>query len=230
MKAPTATPDDHSLPRILERFNRKERDALVKTALGVNRPALGRAFRKVIAAELGLERELPATAWWSIDFHISWLAGALAVYREQAVSDVPRPNTEGFDPQGGRYALVEGNQEDVDLVIATSSDLIFIEAKGSGGWDKRQLESKFQRLNQLYEEHRNAGVAHPATAALRFHVLLTSPAYPGAGVEAMLPVWARKASPFPWVPLRFDGSPLRVSRCDLSGRIAAAPDYWRIVV
>jgi hypothetical protein len=35
--------------------------------------------------------------------------------------------------------LIEGNQEDIDLVIATDQDLILIEAKGHGAWDNAQM-------------------------------------------------------------------------------------------
>jgi hypothetical protein len=56
--------------------------------LGLKRPPLGKQFCEVLDAQLGLEQSLLSDAWRGIDCHISWLAGTLAVYREQTASNM----------------------------------------------------------------------------------------------------------------------------------------------
>ena len=71
-----------SLVEALERFNRKERNLLVRDATG-NKASLLQGsppFRRRIADALGLQDEIPDDAWWATDYHIAWLAGALSVY------------------------------------------------------------------------------------------------------------------------------------------------------
>ena len=68
-----------SLVKALERFNRKERNLLVRAATG-NRESplqLSLDFRERIAAALGLREGIPADAWWATDYHIAWLAAVI---------------------------------------------------------------------------------------------------------------------------------------------------------
>jgi len=44
--------------------------------------------------------------------------------------------------------LIEGNYEDIDFVIASGRDLIFIEAKAYVRWDDAKLRSKLDRLDK----------------------------------------------------------------------------------
>lgn len=122
-----------------ERFNRKERNLLIRSVLGYQAKPLqlSQQFRQIVALELKIP-ELPETAWWATDYHMSWMAGALAVY----LNDEPalahgRPNLE----ISGRH-LVEGNQEDIDLLIAAGQHVIMVEAKAYGSWSVEQVVSK----------------------------------------------------------------------------------------
>ena len=121
-----------SLGHVLERFNRKERNLLIRDILGdadAIRLCLHESFRKRVADALGIA-PIPANAWWGTDYHISWLAGALSVFlkREPEIYC----NKRHLEGSHGRQ-LVEGNQEDVDLIIATDQHLILIEVKAYSG-------------------------------------------------------------------------------------------------
>jgi hypothetical protein len=152
------------LAKLLERFNRKERNLLIREALG-HSPAtplrLSHGFRKEIAKGINCNRaadkqsvEIPENAWWATDYHISWLAGALALF-VQGKCDLEK-RYENPEIYGRR--LVEGNQQDVDLVIATGRDLIFIEAKAYGWFTNKEMKSKVDRLNLLYAFYKEMGL------------------------------------------------------------------------
>jgi len=105
----SSTPRDliDSLAGSLERFNRKERNLLVRAVLGHETKALELSgeFRKTVADALQIAL-IPPDAWRATDYHIAWLAGALAVYTEgadQAVAKRARPN-----PSVNGSSLVEG--------------------------------------------------------------------------------------------------------------------------
>jgi hypothetical protein len=220
-----------SLAEALDRFNRKERNLLVRAVLGHEgkRLELSDAFRKLVADKLNIP--IPKEAWWATDYHIAWLAGALAVYTEQAVVERARPNrsvkTEGSTKV--RY-LVEGNQEDVDLVIASGVDLILIGAKGVGAWDNEQLRSKLARLKLVHCEYTHTSSTvktQPAPPPINFHFLLTSP-HPPEHLKVDWPDWARAKSGIPWIPLAFPSKMLAVSRCDSAGHRVAQAEHWCI--
>jgi adenylosuccinate lyase len=69
----------YTLAGALESFNRKERNLLVRKILGqAGSPSLSKRFSDQVAQKLGLQ-SIPDKAWWATDYHISWLAGALAL-------------------------------------------------------------------------------------------------------------------------------------------------------
>ena len=114
----------YSLDAALDSFNRKERNLLVRAMLADGRlPLLGKSFCDQVTEKLGFG--IPEDAWWATDYHISWLAGALALFVKGYEETRICPNPENEH----KRRLVEGNQEDVDLIIATGCNLIFIEAK-----------------------------------------------------------------------------------------------------
>jgi hypothetical protein len=221
-----------SLAEALEHFNRKERNLLVRAVLGHEAKPLelSEDFRKLVADKLNIP--IPKEAWWATDYHIAWLAGALAVYTEgaeRAVAKGARTNR-SLETDGStkvRY-LVEGNQEDIDLVIACGVDLILIEAKGVGARDNEQLRSKLARLKLVHSEYTSSTVkTQPAPRPINFHFLLTSPHHP-EHLNVEWPDWARAKSGIPWIPLTFPSETLAVSRCNSAGQRVAEPDYWCI--
>ena len=136
------------LTKILESFNRKERYFLLCNALGLEKFLLSEQFRKRIEEAIGVE--VPEGAFVAMDYHMDWLAAGLALYTSEKSSHFCNP----IGP--GNRRLVEGNQEDADLLVAfqCSSDkkyhIVMIEAKGYTGWLSEQLESKSQRLMHIF--------------------------------------------------------------------------------
>ena len=165
-----------SLPEALERFNRKERNLLVRDILGHTKDAalpLSASFRQKVEERLRIP--VPEHAWWATDFHISWLAGALAVYMKQNTNLRPFPNPEVATAANDAVSskprqLVEGNQEDIDLIVATDQHLILIEAKAYGTFTDKQIGSKVARLNLLYDFY----IKLQPDAAHRVRVLLSA--------------------------------------------------------
>jgi hypothetical protein len=224
----------NSLVDSLKRFNRKERNLLVRAILAQeSRPLeLSEEFRMTVAHALQLP-PIPSDAWWATDYHIAWLAGALAVYVEQAVAKGARPNRSA-SVNGLLKHLVEGNQEDCDLVIASGVDLIFIEAKGVSAWDVDQLNSKLTRLELLHCEYISSVTRAPsAVPRVNFHFLLMSPHQPDPHSRIMRevpwPDWIRVNGDIPWVQLAMPSDTLAVSRCNAQGAPAAQPDHWCII-
>ena len=86
---------------------------------------LDASYCRRVGEKVGLEFR-PADAWWATDYHISWLAGALALHTEGEAS-VGKKHDNKPSETGRR--LVEGNQEDIDLVIAVVNRVILVEAK-----------------------------------------------------------------------------------------------------
>ncbi len=212
----------------LESFNRKERNLLVRAALGHgNSPLLLSAtFREGIAKALGIGA-IGADAWWATDYHFSWLAGALAIYFEdqEALREQGRSNPgKGKTPR----RLVEGHQEDVDLVIASGQDLILIEAKAYGAWNNDQIDRKLERLDLLLGYHDTIRQSHDQPVNL--HFLLASLREPEQLKSAPKP-WSKDGIKLPWVLLDSHlKEPIRmVTRCDDQGAPSAAGDRWRVM-
>jgi hypothetical protein len=127
--------------------------------------------------------------------------------------------------------LVEGNQEDIDLVIASGLDLILIEAKAVGAWDNQQLASKLLRLSLVYSEyHSSVTKAAEAPNPVRFHFLLMSPYYPRK-LKVEWPEWARTQPKVPaWIHLPLPSETLEVSRRDDKGkRTRQSKKYWCVI-
>lgn len=155
------------LTNILDRFNRKERNLLIRDALGHSDKALSLSddFRERIGGALG-DLEVPKDAWWATDYHLNWIAGALALWRvgEQAIGTA-QTNDQSKNPV---RRLVERNQEDADLLVAFDETLILIEVKAFGYFTNRQLNSKFQRWRLLKRQ------SEFAKRKVKFHFMLMS--------------------------------------------------------
>jgi hypothetical protein len=218
------------LAEVLKRFNRKERNLLFRAVLGDERKPLSLSdeFREDVHKALGIE--IQRDAWWSTDYHISWLAGALTCFTEgDACLIKPRPNRPFCDHPSTETSpqLIEQNQEDVDLVIASGLDLILIEAKAFDKFDDPPLQSKLERLDLLWEEYLCITKQKPV---VQFHFLLISPTEP-KNLTVTWPKWTRKNTEIPWIELNLpSGEPiLEVNRCDSRGKKSAEGDHWRIV-
>ena len=216
------------LSQALESFNRKERNLLVRAALGHKETPLklGTEFRERVASKLGIG-PISGDAWWATDFHISWLAGAFAIYYGDmtAVGETGRPNPIA---QKSARRLVEGNQEDIDLVIAAGRNLILIEAKAFGAWSNAQMRSKLIHLELLRQYHDEIRVSHEHP--INLHLLLTSLRAPEKLISAPAP-WSKDGAMLPWVLLDSElKGPIRtVTRCNDKGDPSATGDRWRVL-
>ena len=219
------------LAEALERFNRKERNLLVRDALGHKdkKLQLSANFCQRVTSALGLEPSLRETAWWSTDYHIAWLAGALAVYlndTDALASGQKNPK----DAKTGRR-LVEGNQEDIDLLIASEPHLIMIEAKAYGAWENNQIASKLDRLDLLHRYYQDL----QPNRSVHFHLLLASPTKPQK-LNYDLPGWLSSHGKLPaekviaWMELDLNPGPYveQVTRCADDRTPSAKGEFWRV--
>jgi hypothetical protein len=125
------------IAEVLSRFNRKERDWLVKNAIAEG--TLSLEFRQRLEDALGPSLPLegiPEDAWWAMDYHLDWLAAALWLYTHPESDNTWKPRGE----------LIKSTHEDVDLIIAFDTTIILIEAKGVRAWDNAQMDRKVKRL------------------------------------------------------------------------------------
>jgi hypothetical protein len=216
----------YSLSEALEFFNRKERNLLVRDILGERGPLhLSDCFCNRLTQKLGFPIN-PKDTWWATDYHISWLAGALALF----VKGEERARDAYENKQKDGRQLVEGNQEDVDLVIATGNNLVLIEAKAYGAWSKTQLDHKLARLELLDDFYKTLIGCGPSEHAVKFHFLLTSPAPPSVKPTARRPSWAFTGQEVPWTKLEIDERKFvfKVTRCDARGKKDAKGGSWHI--
>lgn len=214
-----------SLADALECFNRKERNLLVREILGhKDQPLqLSDTFRKRVADKLTLP-PIPSNCWWATDYHLSWLAGALAVF----VKGSPDPSGMIWSNplQTNKPRLVEGNQQDIDLVIANGLDLILIEAKAYGHWSNSQLSRKLARLQLVYDFY--GQISPSGSETVKFHCLVISPDEPKK-LSVAWPTWSWRGDGIPWIPLSMERSPvLSVTRCTEDGKMSAEGDHWKV--
>lgn len=211
-----------SLADALESFNRKERNLLIRAILAKEgHLPLSKSFRDEV--EKKLHFPIPEDAWWATDYHISWLAGALARFVKDD-EKTARKNPKNEDNR----RLIERNQEDVDLVIATGCNLILIEAKAFGFFSNAQLKHKLARLELLHNFYVEiVGTNLPANQVVQFHFLIISPLPPTKRLTTCWPSWACKGQDVPWIHLQLPPTPVfLVTRCDKDRRISDLGQYW----
>ncbi len=220
----------HPLSDALESFNRKERNLLVRAILGgqEGRLALNKTFCNQVEGKLGFS--IPENAWWATDYHIGWLAGALALF----VKGREKGTTCRWKNLKGHGQLVDGTQEDVDLVIATGCNLILIEAKAYGYFGNQEIAHKLGHLKLLHDFYcEMVGIEPPPEHAVNFHFLITSPRKPNKLKPPAWPDWACKGQDMPWIKLKLDNftKPVfEVTRCDCDegGTSNANGECWRV--
>lgn len=208
----------------LKKFNRKERYWVIRNALGPTSNQLGEGFRADLQRTIGIE--IPQDAWWSIDYHIDWLVGALELFVDGTIVTKPQDNSNG---------LVKGNQEDIDLIVAFGSTLILIEAKGDTSWSNAQLNSKLPRLEAILGPDFQ-GVYRQKD--LSVHLVLMSPKKsmrllrPG-GLQ--WPKWMSGSDGTPlWMSMKLgegdeSHSFLRVTRCQKNGDVSELGKSWKVL-
>ena len=140
------------LIKILESFNRKERFFLIAHALGLHsdsgEPAfsLSDSFREQLSATIDVAIPPdPEKVFVAMDYHLDWLQAALIL---------AHTNQDANSQFSNAGEVIEGTQEDVDLLVAFQDSkkfhLILVEAKAYSGWTNKQLSSKATRLRKIF--------------------------------------------------------------------------------
>ena len=122
-------------------------------------------FREKLSKTICIE--VPKDAFVAMDYHLDWVASSLVLFGNGAYEDGVFHNP-GELIADQSYRLVQGTQEDIDLLVAFGPDsesiyhLVFLEAKayGDGGFaifDRSQLKSKGNRLLRIFGENRKTG-------------------------------------------------------------------------
>ncbi|WP_232629615.1 hypothetical protein [Methylobacterium sp. Leaf118] len=212
-----------TLTEVLQRFNRKERHWLVRDALGSASRHLDRDFLRRV--EIAVRQRDPnfrmkLDAFWATDFHIDWLVAALHVLHSKTDATAPQPNEDG---------QVTGSQQDIDLVLASGSTLILIEAKGVGSWASQGLRDKVDRLRHLtgsiLDENGRVG-------SIQAHFLTCSPGTAPDTSQSEWPSWMTAHGQPLHIPMQVvaEAGPLyRVERCNEAGTPNAAGHFWHAV-
>ena len=173
------------LIKLLERFNRKERFYLVRDAIGKSEFRLSDDFRGRLQNSIGLNEQIPASAFIAMDYHLDWLAACLAKFASDGETK------DYLNEEKGDTRLVEGNQEDVDFLVAFKGEgeiyyLIFLEAKAYSGWSSKQMRSKAERMKLIFEDD---GKKYKG---VKPYFCLVSPGYPAKLDRDCWPKWWKK--------------------------------------
>ena len=199
---------------------------------------LSKSFQEKVLVALGIN--IDENAWWATDYHYDWLAGALAVHVVGADDAVQkrgqrkaRQNRSSQKSSDAANRLVMGNQEDADLVIASGSDLVLVEAKAFGVFTNKQMTSKLARLELLQQELVEMTKTFKPGHEVGLHLLLISPRDPQEHKPwpdwlKAWPDWLKRRGRIPWIKLDLSSGILDVSRCDNNGKRMVTTDYWRI--
>ena len=212
------------LIKLLKCFNRKERFFLVGAVLDNCEFRLSPCFRGDLQCAVGLKEEIPECAFAAMDYHLDWVAAALAKSAggEGKKTFLNRTN--------GNRQLVKGNQEDVDFLVAFrgnsgTTEIVFLEAKAYSAWDYKQLRSKAERLKLIFgkDGKKQQGVRP------RFCMVGNTP--PDAEKLAVYPTWwmQRGATEFNFLKLQLPKDRIKVTRWDAcNSRASRYGEHFRI--
>lgn len=207
----------------LRRFNRKERFYLLGWALGNPQLALSDDFRKELSSIVGLavpERD----CFVAMDYHFNWIYAAACLSSPGAVHDDPPICVNPELDDGSGLRVIQGNQEDIDLVVAfpvgKQSHLLLIEAKGVTSWANKALDSKATRLRSIF------GDSGRQFAHIQPQFVMASPLESRGLQPETWPSWMR-GDKIAWLKMSVPDNLLIVSRCDKSGKVTKSGDHWR---
>lgn len=195
----------------LKAFNRKERFFLVGTALGNPDFKLCKEFKDLINKALKLD--IPEDTFTAMDYHIDWVYASLVLSRDG-----------NKQTHSNQQRLVHASLEDSDLLVAYEVNkcchIIFLEAKGVKLFSNHQLQSKIQRLSDIFgKEGNNWPRVIP-------HFVIVSPIEPQRINIDNWPDWALIGNKVKWIPLKINHDLKKIVRCNLSGKADNEGEYW----
>ncbi|MER9920916.1 MULTISPECIES: hypothetical protein [unclassified Mesorhizobium] len=178
--------------------------------------------------------DIPAGAWWAIDYHIDWLFGALVL---DGTTDIdwaaPLENPVVSHSAEPPLRLIRGTHEDFDLIIAFDRTIVLIEAKGVTSWGNDQVKSKHQRLREWQDHsHRLRTDKTRSADPLQIIVVFASPNKPAKLDELDWPTFVNGNGRAPlFFALDFSQAPDSFcvpERCDADGFATKKGDSWKI--
>ena len=211
----------------LRLFNTKERFHLVSLALGNSDFTISNTFREELNKKLkGLNlQENEPHYFAAMDYHIDWIYASLCMtfndfHIDQAYKIVGKET-------------VKRTQEDIDFLICIdredggkeTSHMIFLEAKGVTGWSNKQMESKAERLRQIFgDKYGSSWKSHVIP-----YFAIISPFETKKLVCDSWPDWMKgqggKQPPSIKLPL---GDLRKVTCCNNNGKPDKKGEYWKI--
>lgn len=202
------------LLHVLERLNRKERFFLFKSVIDDHCFVLSDHIRHQLQEHLSLD--IPRTAFFAIDYHLDWLYAALMLHQTKDVTKLYKIDV----------VRINENQEDTDLLIAyrdtASYHIVLVEAKGTGTWTNKQLQSKVHKLQSMFGVH-----LEQCPADVQIHFVLTSPRKPQQTILDGWPAWLLGKDGQPrWFPLAIPNDRLEITRCTDAGTPSQQGAYW----
>ena len=217
----------------LERFNRKERFALVAHALGTSAFRLDREFLGELTRVCELD-DLPVdnSHGW-MDYHLDWLYAALVVAHAPPASLGPFPSPD-FPLADGSTMNINTNQEDIDLLVTVAAagvvHLFLVEAKWQSSWSTDQMASKLRRLTHIFGED---GTRYRDIVP---HLILVSTAQPKLLTGKLkekkeksgesLPDWVFVRGEIPWLRLNVPANRATIQRTDADGKASKTGESW----
>ena len=172
---------------------------------------LAKPFRTLLKEKLGLAVDVPATAFWAMDYHIDWLWGAKNATQGKCKCD------DGY----------KGQQEDIDLIVAfedrdsSKTHLVLIEAKGVTSWSNKQARRKARRLRNIFGEEGNEWIG-----VQPYYVLMSPKESSNVDVKDW-PEWTKthNGKPRYWIDLTVPADLKMVTRCDGKGNSSKSGRY-----
>lgn len=172
----------------LKRFNRKERDHLVKLAYCED-PKEPRITKNLWEELVGPNTDIPPSAdlFIGMDYHINWLYAALATANVKGDLRNGQWQNGSQSKRNETQMPIQGNQEDVDLLVSwidpdnSRLKMCLVEAKLESGWSSSQLISKRKRLALMLQEAENElkkAEKDPGLDFVDFYFFLCSPKKP----------------------------------------------------
>ncbi len=201
----------------LSAFNRRERFFVVGWALDNPLFNLGDEFREQVRTDIGME--IPPGAFCAMDFPLDWIMGCLWLSKKS------RPT----------YSVLETGEvnrkgDDVDLIVAyqaaEKTQLLMFEAKGVTGWKNSQLQSKAERLGQIF----GIGGTPNIWPGVEPHFILASGRESSSIDVGKWPLWMKSGGrPRWWLKLPIPDGLRKIVRCDEGGQKNAVGSFWKVV-
>ena len=197
-------------------LNSKERYFVMNALLDLKTHSLSTGMNRLISGVL--ELEIPKNNLVFLDYHLDWVTAAL-------VAGTQRGKKPTYKNTG--MATVLGNQMDIDALIAFELDgkthLLFMEAKGVGAWNNKQLNTKVSRLNKIF------GGPQGEIEQTVPHFALLSP-YKSENLKTKnWPDWMLKNGEPLFFKLNMPNPIWTVERCSEEGKRTRSEGFWHVI-